>query len=243
MAVNQLIANLVDKRSKHNPTDCPAQSCMLCGATARDISRLCPGCIQDLPANLVACPVCARPMPYAMPCPACLKNNRGNIHSSIALFLYQYPVNLLIRDMKFNGKLSIARTLGYLIAEALLQKATLLPECIVPVPLHPARLAQRGYNPAIEIARPLAGILELPLEKQLCKRIKPTKTQTRLSAVERKQNMRNAFIVRGKIRYRHIAIIDDVMTTGATTEALAKTLVDAGATRIDVWACARASLG
>ena len=145
--------------------------------------------------------------------------------------------------MKFNGKLSIARTLGYLLADALLRKATRLPECIVPVPLHSTRLAQRGYNPAIEIARPLAGMLELPLEKQICKRIKPTKTQTRLSAVERKQNMRNAFIAKGKIKYRHIAIIDDVMTTGATTEALAKTLLDAGATKIDVWSSARALLG
>ncbi len=242
MEVNQLIANLVDKTSKDNILDCLVQACVLCGAITRDITRLCQGCSQDLPANAPACPGCARPMPFIASCPACLNNRRRYIHSSFALYLYQYPINLLIQDMKFNGKLSMARNFGHLMANELITNAIQLPECIVPVPLHPARLAQRGYNPAIEIARPLARALNITLEKQLCRRIKPTRTQTLLTARERRLNMQNAFIVARKLKHKHIAIIDDVMTTGATTAELAKTLISAGATRIDVWACARALL-
>ena len=134
-----------------------------------------------------------------------------------------------------------ADTFGHLLADRLKIKDVDLPECIVPVPQHPLRLMQRGYNQALEIARPISNALGLPIESRLCKRIRHSRSQTKLAVTERKRNVRNAFMLNGTNEYRHIAIVDDVMTTGSTITELAKIFCTSGTVYIQAWVCARAS--
>jgi len=235
--VNQTASNLVDKQLKNNVL---SQSCLLCGDESDNGLGLCSGCINDLPHNQIACPVCALPTIKASICASCLNNKKPLFNNSIALFRYQYPVNLIIQNMKFNSDLVAAKCLGQLLARKILEKGVAMPECIVPVPLHPSRLRQRGYNQAIEIARPVSRILGLPIDLKICNRHRRTKSQTALTEKQRKQNVRNAFSMTGKSYYRHIAIVDDVMTTGSTINELAKLLAGAGTIKIDIWVCARA---
>ena len=114
-----------------------------------------------------------------------------------------------------------------------------LPECIIPVPLHPQRLRVRGFNQALELARIIAKQLNIPLNYSLCQRDKSTPFQSGLSAKQRKQNLKNAFIVTKPHAYKHVAIFDDVVTTGTTVNELAKQLKNSGVETIEVWAIAR----
>ena len=236
--VNQTASNLVDKQLKNNVL---SQSCLLCGDESDNGLGLCSGCINDLPHNQFACPVCALPTANASTCANCLNNKKPLLNKSVSLFRYQYPVNLIIQNIKFNSDLVAAKCLGHLLADIILEKGGVIPECIVPVPMHYSRLRQRGYNPALEIARPVASVLGLPIDIKICKRTRRTKPQTELTEKQRKQNVRNAFSIAGKSYYRHIAIVDDVMTTGSTINELARLLARAGTIKIDVWVCARAS--
>jgi ComF family protein len=131
--------------------------------------------------------------------------------------------------------------LGHLMADALARRAAPLPELLIPVPLHVQRLRQRGYNQALELGRPIARRLSLRLEPSAVSRTVATGEQTRLDAASRRRNVRGAFAAEGAlVRGRHVALLDDVITTGATVSELARTLRAAGAARIEAWAVARA---
>jgi len=126
-------------------------------------------------------------------------------------------------------------------AEALMERVgDSAPEALVPVPLHRARLRERGFNQAVEIARPLAARLGIELDLNCCERVRNTAEQTRLDAAQRSRNLRDAFRVVRQVPYRHVAIVDDVLTTGSTVASLAGTLRAAGVEEIEVWSCARA---
>lgn len=145
----------------------------------------------------------------------------------------------MITGLKFGSQFKNARLLGTLLAEYL-QKTAEKPDCIVPVPLHTARYHERGFNQALEIARTVSKTLQIPLDFSNCVRHKDTPHQTGLSAKKRRQNLRRAFSFRKPIRAHHVAILDDVMTTGSTVNALAAELKKVGVNRVDVWVCARA---
>jgi ComF family protein len=132
-----------------------------------------------------------------------------------------------------------ARLLGQLLAESVRHAGEPLPEVLVPVPLHRARLAERGYNQALEIARVLGQVLALPVDHGCCERILATLPQAGLDEGSRRRNIRGAFSARSHLGWRHLAILDDVVTTGSTVEELARVLYRAGAERIAVWAVAR----
>jgi ComF family protein len=132
--------------------------------------------------------------------------------------------------------------LGGLMADRLARRAQPLPELLVPVPLHPGRLRQRGYNQALEIGRALVQTLAIELAPQAARRVHPTLEQTTLTAAQRLRNLRGAFEVSGRVRDRHVAILDDVITTGATAGELARTAWAAGAREVEIWAAARALL-
>jgi len=146
----------------------------------------------------------------------------------------------LLLQLKFRQKLYLAPLLGGLLADALATRREPLPDCLVPVPLHPERLRERGYNQALELARIISGRLEVPVAATLCIREKATAPQTALDGLERRRNLRGAFSVRKGEVPRHIAIVDDVVTTGTTVSELARTLRRSGAQTVEVWACARA---
>ncbi len=160
-------------------------------------------------------------------------------HSPLA---YGYPLDKLIQRFKFEGDLATGRLLGELLADYLAASGDERPDFIVPVPLHPARLKERGFNQAVELGRPLRKRLKLPLRLDVCTRVRATEVQSKLDAAERKKNLRDAFAVERSVDGRHVAILDDVVTTGTTVEALTEVLKGHGARRVSVWSVARAAL-
>lgn len=157
------------------------------------------------------------------------------MHSTTAAFVYRWPVDGLLRRFKFHQDLAAGRLLSALMCErfASLER----PDVLVPVPLHRGRLGLRGYDQALELARPLGRALQLPC-RPLLVRARHTAPQSELDAAARARNLRDAFEVRGPLP-AHVALVDDVMTTGATLRAAALTLRRAGVARVDAWVCAR----
>ncbi|HHL45198.1 MAG TPA: ComF family protein [Gammaproteobacteria bacterium] len=216
--------------------------CVLCGDSGTQNLDLCRGCLAELPRNNYSCHTCALPLSAdsgEWQCGACQKKTPAYDRCHAPLH-YRYPVDHLLTQLKFHQKLVHARLLGTLMARWLTQPV--LPELLVPVPLHSSRLRERGYNQALELARPIAKQLRLPIDSRICHRTNATAAQSGLNLEQRRTNMRNAFVVTGNLQAKHIAIIDDVVTTGHTVNEMARVLRRAGAERIDIWACARASL-
>lgn len=215
--------------------------CLLCGAAGADGRDLCAGCAGDLALNTVCCPRCALPLAAAAPlCGECLKSEPP-FTAAWAPFRYVHPLDQLEMRFKFGADLAAGRVL----AEAMIARAAIaapaLPQLLIPVPLHRARLRQRGYNQALELARPVARALAIPLRHDLLLRAKPTPPQTGLDARARRRNLRGAFALTADARLpAHVVLLDDVMTTGATVREAARVLLRAGVARVDVWALARA---
>lgn len=216
--------------------------CVLCLHPCDQSLAICSDCFDDLPKNLEPCPACSRPNSRSRTCANCLKQPWKFIDHIQAPFNYRYPINYLIKDMKNKQRLNIAHYLGTLLAELSTQLYPPLPDCIIPVPSHPGKLITRGYNPAIEIARPLAQKLNINMDSYSCKRLYSKNIpQTGMNAQQRRRNIRNAFTIPTKISYQHVLLVDDVITTGSTIKELARILHYAGVSHIDVLACARTS--
>ncbi|HSS66808.1 MAG TPA: ComF family protein [Gammaproteobacteria bacterium] len=158
-------------------------------------------------------------------------------------YLYVEPVATLIHALKFRRRLAVASVLGGLLAAHLESPALEPPQYIVPVPLHPKRQRERGFNQSMEIARPLSARLDVPIAPRLARRTRPTAAQSSLEGRDsRRRNVRGAFCaeIRPTEAVHHVAMVDDVVTTGATVMALARALKRAGVARIDLWCVARA---
>jgi ComF family protein len=160
--------------------------------------------------------------------------------ASFAPFLYEPPISKLIQAIKFNGKIKYAHLLGELMAKEILARDMPLPELIIPVPLHPARQRKRGFNQVIELSRPIARLTGIALAPDLVVRSQNTLAQSRLKASQRLSNIRGAFALVKKPNNKHIAIMDDVVTTGSTVNELARILKSTGAHTLEVWSLARA---
>ncbi len=215
-------------------------TCVLCGHDGFLHRDLCEYCYRDLARNSTYCSICARPLATTLDgliCGECLRLKPA-FDKTTAPFLYQDAMQLLITQLKFGGDFKNARILGQLLAEQIDKDN--LPELILPVPLHPQRFRQRGFNQALEIARIIAKELSLPIDFYSCKRTRPTEQQSQLTAKKRRQNIKHAFSVVKPLTAKHIAILDDVMTTGATADELAKVLKKQGVDRVELWVCARA---
>jgi ComF family protein len=215
--------------------------CRLCGAAGSHGLPLCAGCQRDLPWSGHACRRCGRPLPvlWAGPCGHCQQDPPAFTATTAALS-YRPPADHLVQRLKFSGELALAPLLAALLGEILGTREPPLPEQLIPVPLHRSRLRERGFNQAMEIARALGRRLDLPVDRRLCRRIRKTGTQSLLPAGSRRRNVRNAFALNGTPRARHVAIIDDVMTSGHTVNELARVLRCAGIETVEVWVIARA---
>jgi ComF family protein len=215
--------------------------CLLCGHDAQRQRDLCDACAADLPRNHICCPRCALPLKVAAPlCGECLQREPPFAAAHVP-FVYASPLDQLLMRLKFGRSLAAGRVLSELWLDVLRRQAPLLPAVLVPVPLHAQRLRERGYNQALELTRPLARGLGIPLCGDLLERSRATPPQSDLDAIERRRNLRDAFrIVDNAALPAHVAIVDDVMTTGATLRECATTLRRAGVQRVDVWALARA---
>jgi ComF family protein len=222
------------------PTLYPAV-CALCGAPSPADLDLCRDCGLELPHNRDCCRRCALPLPAstgASVCGAC--HNRPPLYDRcLAPLLYRPPLDRLISAMKFHGQLRYGRLLGDLLGAFVQQLQPPAPQLIIPVPLHRARLRQRGYNQALEIARPLSRRLGIPLACGHLLRRHATAAQAELEKGERQRNVRGAFVLSRRLPVQHVALVDDVVTTGATVTELARVLRGAGVECVQVWAVAR----
>ncbi len=216
-------------------------TCQLCGAPSTERIDICAPCQGDLPHNQNRCYICALPLPSIYSdqvCGKCLKHPPifDRCH---APFSYGYPISGVISDFKFSGKLHM----GVLLAELLINFIEInnleLPDMIMPVPLHPTRLRERGFNQALELAKPVGRYFNIPLEINSCRRTKATETQSTLDKKIRMKNMRGAFKIVQPLDCEHLVLIDDVVTTGTTVNELAKVIKTSGVKRVDVWALAR----
>ncbi len=173
--------------------------------------------------------------------PSCPRaDSNWNVARIIAPLRYEYPLTTQIHALKFSAGRSLGRALGLMLAEQLAGRPeTEAIEALVAVPLHRRRLLERGYNQALEIARPVAAELKLPLLLRGIERSQPTRPQSRLAVHERHTSVMNAFSVSRRLDGGSIAIIDDVITTGATVNSLAGALYEAGASLVEAWAVAR----
>ena len=214
--------------------------CRLCRAPGLPGVELCASCRAELPWITRSCHRCALPLPpnYDISlCFNCIKK-RPAIDACRALFAYRPPLEHWIQALKFSQDLGTARLLGTLLVSTLAQDHRQKPAIVLPVPLHRKRLAKRGYNQALEIARSLSDV-GYRLDPTCCRRHRPTSAQSELHASARKQNVRNAFSVSAAVEGRCVLLIDDVMTTGATLDELARTVKKAGAQRVEAWVIAR----
>lgn len=209
-----------------------SQSCLLCYQRSRQL--LCRWCRNDLKLfNLQACDYNLLLWPK-------IRQGLGNVtyHRLLACTEYQWPLDTLIRDLKFSRKPRNAIALADLFYDHVLAQYRPWPEVIIPVPLHYSRYRTRHYNQAMEIAKRLNQRSGLPLA-EVCKRAKATQPQTELSGAQRRRNLRHAFILTQKIETRSVAIVDDVITTGTTINSLCDTLLQHYPDlKIDVWTIA-----
>lgn len=216
--------------------------CLLCEAGS-GAQALCPDCHLDLPWNRQSCPRCALPLAASSAglCSDCARKTPRQ-QQALAPLRYEFPVDHLVAGLKYHRHLENAPLLGGLLLAAVREQPA--PDLLLPVPLHPQRLAERGYNQALEIARPLSRHFRRPLEIRLLQRTRATAAQMTLDAEARQRNPRGAFAL-DEQRLRElgplhsVALIDDVMTTGATLAEIARLLHRAGIEDIRFWVVAR----
>lgn len=219
------------------------KNCIICKLKSDTELELCQICYQSLPWLQNACYQCGARL--------------ENIHESIrcrkciisppmfdrlcALFDYEFPIDRVILQLKFKYKLAYGNLLGQLLLQQYKTWYALeaMPEAILPVPLSKTRLKKRGFNQTIEILRPLILSSNFIVLSNSCIRTKNTKSQTSMSMRYRRRNLRSAFCLTKSIPYKHVAIIDDVFTTGSTIQAVSEMLRSAGVEQIDVWCICR----
>lgn len=237
--------------------------CYLCEQTIYRTRPICHECEADLPWNNHHCGVCAVPLPplisdlhrpTELPCPIgraprvcgeCLKNppSYEQCHSA---FCYAFPINTLVANFKYNGKRHYGKLLSQLLAEQIAneikQGAITRPDLLLPVPLHIKRYSQRGFNQSDDICTDLSKRLKIPINHHSIQRVVNTPSQASLNKTERQKNLLSAFRVRQRFNGETIALIDDVITTGATVERLSNQLRHNGAKAVYVWSLARTPL-
>jgi ComF family protein len=213
-------------------------SCALCGGRCDAV--VCAPChIQFVAPRRTRCPRCANPLGNAdarLPCGACLAQQPA-FDATLVAADYAAPLDQLVLQLKFGGTLALAPWFAHMLRDTVLEHPEFtLPNLLCPVPLGPGRLVERGFNQALEIARPLARSLGIPLRARLAIRALDTRAQSSVAPDERKKNIRNAFIVApdalALVRGQHIGIVDDVMTSGNTLNELAALFKRFGAARV-----------
>lgn len=221
-----------------------AQHCQLCDEPCEAGASLCGPCEAELPWLGGRCAICALPLPaQGQVCGQCLKRAPAFDHVEVP-WRFAFPVDTLVSRFKHQANWPLGRLLGERLAHHLqhafvdgLQR----PDRLLPVPLATRRLRQRGFNQAQMLGQWLSRTLAIPLDERSLQRIVDTPPQQQLDAATRRRNLRHAFALApdANLAGHHLALVDDVLTTGATAEALARLLKGAGAARVDVYCLAR----
>lgn len=220
------------------------QNCLLCDESTDTRFPLCSPCEHELPWLGDACQRCALPLPFdGLTCGQCLRHPPA-FEQVIVPWTYGFPIDSLITRFKLQQKWPFGRLLGELLGQFVndrFEQGLPRPHRLLPVPMSAKRLRQRGYNQAAMLTNWLSESLNIPQEDRCLRRITETIEQKELTAKARQHNLRNAFALMSpeRIEGRHVALVDDVLTTGATAQALARLLINAGAKRVDVYCLAR----
>lgn len=212
------------------------QRCLFCGA-ADPREGICGGCREDLPGSRAArCPACGNLSPAGEICGECLAQPPRFSRVSVAVS-YRFPVDGAIQRLKYGADLNAVEPLAALLAERVDQEPR--PDLVLAMPMAPQRLRERGFNQAQELARALSERLSLKLAPQLCRRTRHTAPQAALPWAERRRNIRGAFECEIDLAGAQVAVVDDVLTTGATLDELAGVLLGRGAAQVWGWVVAR----
>ena len=222
-------------------------ACLLCRQLLPpgfDPQEFCAECQTTMPPlGRSHCSCCSQPFPASSSqhlCATCLQRPPAfsTVHAACS---YQERVKDAIHQLKYRNQVNLAEPLGKLLGKSLdVVEVGFKPDCIIPVPLHPARLKKRGYNQALEISRPLARKMQVPIDTTLLQRTLKTLPQQGLTAAERRRNLRDAFIVTTTTSARNILLIDDVMTTGETVRECCRVLMKTDITEVQVAVIGRA---
>ena len=235
--VNQNLLKKVDGIRKMLAWSLLPAHCLLCDQPGMGDIDLCEACWRELPRNRLACSHCALPLSApALACAFCIKH-APPFQATVAPLQYQAPLSTLIPRLKFHHDLAAGRLLAELFCRNTLDCD--IPDALVPVPLHSARLRKRGFDQALELAKMIAKQKSILLRSDLLSRSRNTAAQSYLDASQRRNNLRNAFVVDKRSVPKHIALVDDVMTTGATVRECTNVLLKAGVERVDIWVIAR----
>jgi ComF family protein len=216
--------------------------CILCNQVHKNTLAVCSHCIALITPLGPSCQHCAYPLydDSHLICGYCIKKP-PHFDNAIIAYRFEEPLRSLLHRFKYHAGLYLGPFLGQLILNAW-QKRPSQPQCLIPVPMHPKKLKIRGFNQSAILVQFLAKKLNLPYDLKCCQKIINTSPQAQLDGDKRAQNIRNAFHIK-PLPYSHVAIIDDLLTTGCTANELAKMLKNAGVKQVDVWCCARTISG
>ena len=222
-----------------------SQDCTLCGV--RSQACLCEDCHRDLPflalGGASVCPSCSAQSADNQICGACL-SAPPHFDDTISAFHYSYPLDRLVQDYKFNANLGLLPFFADSLARAIranrASDAVTQPDLVIPLPLAPKRLAERGFNQSALLGERVSKTLGIRFEARGMLRVRETPPQTGLNREARLKNVRGAFDCAHRLDGKYVAVVDDVMTTGATLSEAAKALKKAGATHVSAWVIARA---
>ena len=221
------------------------QNCLLCASPEVNIHAVCRACLNDLPWHPKnSCPQCGLASNGDL-CGSCI-SSPPDFDVTYSVFIYGFPIDAMMQRYKYGNMLSLSQTFGQLLNEKVrLGALNDNPiDLIIPMPMHPTRLKERGFNQAHEIAKVLcknhpSNNLKAKLDFKSAQRVKLTPPQASLPLKARVKNIKGAFKVTNDLSGKRIAIVDDVMTTGASLNELAKTLKKAGASHVECWVIAR----
>lgn len=212
--------------------------CVLCNQFHCNISAVCMPCIELMPLLGYTCKHCAYPLfdgDYLV-CGQCIKNT-PHFDKTITAYRFEEPLRSLLHQFKYQQKLYLTSFLSQLIINAW-EEERIKPQCLIPMPMHPQKIKTRGFNQTVLLTRTLAKKLEIPMDLSSCQKVINTIPQAQLDGEDRPHNIRGAFHV-SAMPYQHVALIDDLLTTGSTANELAITVKKTGVERVDLWCCAR----
>lgn len=214
----------------------PAQPCVLCGQMSH-AGLWCEDCERALPyLHGLVCAGCALPIPSGTHCGLCLSHPHRFTRCT-ALCAYTFPWDKLIQQLKFGANLALADAFAIKLSERI--DMSRLPDLVIAMPLHPNRLSERGYNQSVLLAHELALACGVAFSPQACRRVRDTAAQSSLAYKHRRKNMRNAFVCDIDLNGKRIALVDDVLTSGASLDALAEAVIKRGALEVEAWVVAR----
>ena len=213
--------------------------CSLCNQYHRNNVAICAPCHALLSPLGPACRHCAIPLPDAKfpVCGQCLRQ-KPDVDQVLTAYRFEEPLRTLLHEFKYHQGLYLSSFITQLMLDAICV-TTYKTQCLIPVPMHPLRIRQRGFNQAAQLAKNLSRMLNLPFDLSSCQKVINTEPQAGLNAKQRKKNIDQTFQANPQ-HHQHVTLVDDLLTTGSTANELARVLKNKGVARVDLWCCARA---